>query len=35
MLEQTSRREQLNRKAEETDSLRKTLSDIPYTIYVG
>ena len=35
MLEQTSRREQLSRKAEEAENLRKTLSDIPYTIYIG
>jgi hypothetical protein len=35
MLEQTSRQAQLERKANESDSLRKTLSDVPYTIYVG
>jgi len=35
MLEQTSRQAQLERKANESDSLRRTLSDVPYTIYVG
>ena len=35
MLEQTSRQAQLERKASESENLRKTLSDIPYTIYIG
>lgn len=35
MLEQTSRKNQLERRAEESDSMRRTLSDVPYTIYVG
>ena len=35
MLDQTSRRVQLERKASESDNLRKTLSDVPYTIYIG
>ena len=35
MLEQTSRQSQLERKANESENLRKTLSDVPYTIYVG
>lgn len=35
MLEQTSRQAQLERKANESDNLRKTLSDVPYTIYIG
>lgn len=35
MLEQTSRQAQLERKANEGDSLRRTLSDVPYAIYVG
>jgi len=35
MLEQTSRNSQLERKASETDNLRRTLSDVPYTIYIG
>jgi len=35
MLDQTSRQAQLERKANESDNLRKTLSDVPYTIYVG
>ena len=35
MLEQTSRQAQLERKANEGESLRKTLSDVPYAIYVG
>ena len=35
MLDQTSRQSQLERKANESDSLRKTLGDIPMTIYIG
>lgn len=35
MLEQTSRQAQLERKANESENLRKTLTDVPYTIYVG
>ena len=35
MLEQTSRQAQLERKANESENLRKTLYDVPYTIYVG
>ena len=35
MLEQTSRQAQLERKASESENLRKTLSDVPYTIYIG
>ena len=35
MLDQTSRSAQLERKAGESDNLRKVLSDVPYTIYVG
>ena len=35
MLEQTSRQAQLERKANEGDNLRKTLGDIPMTIYIG
>jgi hypothetical protein len=35
MLDQTSRQAQLERKANESDNLRKTLSDVPYTIYIG
>ena len=35
MLEQTSRQAQLERKASEGENLRKTLSDVPYTIYRG
>ena len=35
MLEQTSRQSQLERKALESDNLRKTLGDIPMTIYIG
>ena len=35
MLEQTSRQAQLERKASEGENLRKTLSDVPYTIYIG
>jgi hypothetical protein len=32
MLDQTSRQAQLERKANESENLRKTLSDVPYTI---
>ncbi len=35
MLEQTSRQAQLERKANESENLRKTLVDVPYTIYIG
>ena len=35
MLEQTSRQAQLERKANESENLKKTLSDVPYTIYIG
>ena len=35
MLDQTSRSALLERKANESDNLRRTLSDVPYTIYVG
>lgn len=35
MLEQTSRQAQLERKANESENLRKTLTDVPYTIYIG
>lgn len=35
MLEQTSRQSQLERKANESENLRKTLTDVPYTIYIG
>jgi len=35
MLDQTSRQAQLERKANESENLRKTLSDVPYTIYIG
>ena len=35
MLDQTSRQAQLERKANESDYLRRTLSDVPYAIYVG
>lgn len=35
MLEQTSRQAQLERKANEGESLRKTLSDVPFAIYIG
>ena len=35
MLEQTSRQMQLQRKAEETENLRRVLTDVPYVIYVG
>ena len=34
-LDQTSRQSQLERKASESDNLRKTLGDIPMTIYIG
>lgn len=34
-LEQTSRQAQLERKANETENLRKVLTDVPYTIYIG
>ena len=34
-LDQTSRQSQLERKASESDNLRKTLSDVPMTIYIG
>jgi len=35
MLEQTSRQAQLERKASESENLKKTLGDIPMTIYIG
>ena len=35
MLDQTSRQSQLERKASESDNLRKTLGDVPMTIYIG
>jgi hypothetical protein len=35
MLEQSSREVQLERKAREGDFLKRTLSDVPWTIYVG
>ena len=35
MLDQTSRQSQLERKANEGDNLRKTLGDVPMTIYIG
>ena len=35
MLDQTSRQAQLERKASEGDNLRKTLGDVPMTIYIG
>ena len=35
MLDQTSRQSQLERKANEGENLRKTLGDVPMTIYVG
>lgn len=35
MLDQTSRQAQLERKANEGDNLRKTLGEVPMTIYVG
>ena len=35
MLDQTSRQAQLERKANESENLKKTLSDVPYTIYIG
>ena len=34
-LDQTSRQAQLERKASESDNLRKTLGDVPMTIYIG
>ena len=35
MLDQTSRRAQLERKADESDNLKRITSQIPYTIYIG
>ena len=35
MLDQTSRQAQLERKASEGENLRKTLTDVPLTIFVG
>ena len=35
MLEQTSRRNQLERKASETDYLQTTIKSVPMTIYIG
>lgn len=35
MLDQTSRDKQLERKANETDNINRTLSNIPMTIYIG
>lgn len=35
MLEQTSRQAQLERKANESENLRRTLTEVPYTIYIG
>ena len=35
MLDQTSRKAQLERKADESDSLKRITSQIPYTIYIG
>lgn len=35
MLDQTSRQSQLERKANESENLRKTLGDVPMTIYIG
>ena len=35
MLDQTSRQAQLERKANEGENLRKTLGDVPMTIYIG
>lgn len=35
MLDQTSRQSQLERKANESENLRRTLSDVPFTIYIG
>ena len=35
MLDQTSRQAQLERKANEGDNLKKTLGDVPMTIYIG
>jgi hypothetical protein len=34
-LDQTSRQAQLERKASESDNLRRTLGDVPMTIYIG
>ena len=35
MLDQTSRQAQLERKANEGENLKKTLGDVPMTIYIG
>ena len=35
MLDQTSRQSQLERKANEGDNLKKTLGEVPMTIYIG
>jgi len=35
MLDQTSRQSQLERRASEGENLRKTLGDVPMTIYIG
>ena len=35
MLEQTSRQSQLERKANESENINKTLKEVPMTIYVG
>jgi len=35
MLDQTSRQSQLERKANEGENLKKTLGDVPMTIYIG
>ena len=35
MLDQTSRKAQLERKADESDNLKRITSQIPYTIYIG
>ena len=35
MLDQTSRQAQLERKANESENLKKTLGDVPMTIYIG
>ena len=35
MLDQTSRQAQLERKASESDNLKRTLGDVPMTIYIG
>jgi C4-type Zn-finger protein len=34
-LEQTSRKSQLERKAEESSNLNNTLNNVPLTIYIG